>query len=342
MAEQSEISWTDHTHNEWIGCTRVSPGCQHCYAETLMDTRCGRVKWGKGNPRSLTSEANRRKPLSWDRAAAKAGTRPRVFSASLSDWLDHEVPAEWLAGLLATVARTPHLDWLLLTKRPHLWRERLWAVAEGCTGPGAAFARLWVMGTPPANVWVGTTVEDQERADERVPHLLAIPAVVRFLSCEPLLGPVDLKLSRPAKSAGDVLRSAPAAIRLAVERRHFRDCDLCEACRGVWCEASISEIRALMAQAQPGIDWIIAGGESGHGARPMHPAWARSLRDQATSAGVAFHFKQWGEHAPGPVPSGSMPARIFSDDVAVYRVGKKAAGRLLDGRTWDEFPEASP
>ena len=316
MAESSEISWTDNTHNEWIGCTRVSPGCANCYAETLMDTRYHRVRWGKGQPRVLTSEANRKKPHAWNRAAERARKlwaqcgavgspppRPRVFSASLSDWLDDEVDPAWLAGLLGTVAATPELDWLLLSKRPHLWRERVVEAWKVLTDRGVGTAEKahawhtfdrWLDGEAPPNVWVGTTVEDQQRADERVPHLLAIPARVRFLSCEPLLGPVDLKLSRPAKSAGDVLRSAPAAIRLAVERRHFRDCDLCEACRGVWCEASISEIRALMAQAQPGIDQVIIGGESGHGARPMDLAWARALRDQCAEAGTACFVKQLG------------------------------------------------
>lgn len=330
MAEQSEISWTHATHNEWIGCTRVSPGCQHCYAETLMDTRYGRVKWGKGQPRVLTSEANRRKPLSWDRAAAKAGTRTRVFSASLSDWLDHEVPAQWLAGLLSTVAATPNLDWLMLTKRPHLWRERVTGAfrCRDLSVGGAALADFWLKGVAPQNVWVGTTVEDQERADERVPQLLSIPARVRFLSCEPLLGPV--KLARWLRDH---------AFDPVTATGH------CMVCGGTADEPQ-----------HGGPDWIIAGGESGHGARPMHPAWARSLRDQATSAGVAFHFKQWGEWAPreqvrdhitdstliGPVASDGTWARWTDrspgSPAYVARVGKAAAGRELDGREWNEFP----
>ncbi len=226
-----------------------------------------------------------------------------VFSASLSDWLDHEVPAEWLAGLLATVARTPNLDWLLLSKRPNMWRERLEAAAPLCKAE--AFVRGWLDGHAPANVWVGTTTEDQQRADERIPSLLEIPARVRFLSCEPLIGPIFL----PAE-----------------------------------------------ALTEGGANWVIAGGESGHGARPMHPAWPRSLRDQAQAAGVAFHFKQWGEWAPFDQPWALDNVRPLAKDERwmnsagghgfhgdevwrMRRAGKKAAGRLLDGREWNEFPE---
>lgn len=194
MAENSKINWTTHTFNPWIGCTKVSPGCLHCYAETLMDTRYGRVKWGAGNPRSRTAPSNWKKVRSWNNHAAKDGTRPRVFCASLADWLDAEVPIEWLADLLELVRTTPQLDWLLLTKRPENWRSRLEAV---CEIDGDSLAWSWLRGNAPANVWVGTTVEDKTRADERIPLLLSIPAKVRFLSCEPLIGPVDLAIGDP-------------------------------------------------------------------------------------------------------------------------------------------------
>jgi protein gp37 len=254
--KNTKIEWCDATFNPWIGCTKVSPGCANCYAETLMDTRMGRVKWGKGQPRSRTSAANWNQPVKWNREAGERESlsaqfplhskhrRPRVFCASLADWLDDEVPVEWLADLLDLVRRTPNLDWLLLTKRPENWRARIGLAGVELTKRGVAH-RLhhWQAGEAPANIWVGTSVEDQPRADERIPALLSIPARVRFLSCEPLLGPVGVEQAR----------------------------------------------KGLL-----GIDWVIAGGESGPGARPMHPDWARSLRDQCHAAGVAFFMKQMG------------------------------------------------
>jgi protein gp37 len=283
MAENSHIEWTYHTFNPWIGCTKVSLGCVNCYAEMLMDTRYGRVKWGKGQPRVRTSEANWKLPLKWDREAAIAQlewralvkhfsdgpadavargfprpSRPRVFCASLADWLDDEVPIEWLADLLDLIRRTPHLDWLLLTKRPENWRARINAVrshmhAGGASEGGAAlfsWVKDWLNGHAPANVWIGATVEDQTRADERIPALLAIPARVRFLSCEPLLGPVDLT------------KNAPNPFGFFEE----------------------------------GIHWVICGGESGPGARPMLIEWADDLRRQCADAGVPFFMKQLGAH----------------------------------------------
>lgn len=197
--KNTKIEWTDHTFNPWIGCTKVSPGCGNCYAETLMGIRYGRVKWGKGNPRSRTGEANWRGPLRWDREAGASGTRLRIFCASLSDWLDDEAPVEWLADLLRLVRRTPNLDWQLLSKRPQNWRARLQKVVallqdrdDHLQDPAWHMVSGWLAGEPPDNVWIGVTVEDQTRADERVAHASQIPAVIRFLSCEPLLGAVKL------------------------------------------------------------------------------------------------------------------------------------------------------
>lgn len=191
MAENSKINWTTHTFNPWIGCTKVSPGCLHCYAETLMDTRYGRVKWGAGNPRSRTAPSNWKKVRSWNNQAVRDGIRPRVFCASLADWLDAEIPIEWLRDLLQLVQTTPNLDWLLLTKRPENWSQRVHdAFAAGWDGD--EWASQWLDGHAPGNVWVGTTVEDQTRADLRMPLLAEIPARVRFLSCEPMIGPVSL------------------------------------------------------------------------------------------------------------------------------------------------------
>lgn len=196
MGKNSKIEWTHHTFNPWIGCTKVSPGCANCYAEALIDTRWGRVKWGKGQPRSRTGKDYWLEPLKWQKAAEKSGTRPRVFCASLADWLDDEVPAEWLFDLLTLIHKTPTLDWLLLTKRPEKWKERLAAAAAQCTiDPLDITDRIyaWLEGARLfRNVWIGTSAEDQTRWDERLPRLLAIPALIHFVSAEPLLGPIQM------------------------------------------------------------------------------------------------------------------------------------------------------
>lgn len=337
MAENSKIEWCDHTFNPWEGCTKVSPGCAHCYAEARNRRFAGGVNWGPGAPRRHTSPANWKQPLAWEREAADlyilrahqtgAGEpirfqRPRVFCASLADWLDDEVPAAWLAELLDLIRSTPHLDWLLLTKRPQLWRPRMEQVvaleiADGPSGAdqcyGVALAAAWLNGLAPANVWVGTTVEDQTRADERIPALLEIPAVIRFLSCEPLLGALDIEEYLDDQcDGGYILGSAP-------------------------------------------IHWVICGGESGPKARPMHPAWARELRDQCASTSVPFLFKQWGEWLPcervgdkitctTPVlakqPKEPELYEFYVGNQFMARVGKAAAGRLLDGIEHTAFPEA--
>ena len=173
--ENSDISWTKHTFNGWFGCTKISPGCENCYAQTLMETRWKKVKWGKGNPRKRTSAANWLQPLRWNRQAVEAGTRTLVFSESLGDLFDTEVPKQWRDDLFALIRDTPNLDWQLLTKRPNE------AVKYGRSHP-------W-----PDNAWIGASVEDQKRAG-RAQIITGIPAPVRFLSVEPLLGPVTLDL----------------------------------------------------------------------------------------------------------------------------------------------------
>ena len=292
--ENSKIEWTQHTFSPWRGCTKVSPGCQHCYAETMSHRNPSVLgEWGPSGKRVVAAESYWRKPLAWDRKAKKAGERHRVFCASLADVFEDreelEVPRERLFDLIYD---TPNLDWLLLTKRAeNLERMLPWTSAHA----GEYRDRFW------PNVWLGTSVEDQQRADERIPNLLQIPAAVRFLSMEPLLGPVDLS-------------------RLTYRGERLNPLDTAND------------------QSAPHIDWIICGGESGPNARPIHPAWARSIRDQCQAAGVPFFFKQWGEWvewdgSQSPSPSWRMP-----DTPPMVRVGKKAAGRLLDGRTWDEFP----
>lgn len=355
MAENSNIEWTDHTFNPWIGCQKVSPGCDHCYAETwdARGLQQRESRWGPHATRTRTSQANWRKPLAWNREAEAAGKRARVFCASLADVFDNHpsIREEWRDDLWKLIAATPHLDWLLLTKRP----QNVPRMVPGWMGPHS-----W-----PSNVWLGTTVENQTEADRRIPHLLAVPARVRFLSCEPLLGPVDLTRLSGSTLWGNTHQDY-----------------ITDALKG-WVYDDGMRVPDRTCAA---ISWVICGGESGPGARPMHPGWARSLRDQCHAAGVAFHFKQWGEWLPccqmaeweaddlyHPAPDDSpdasrrcrvasaclhddgeaipigkangfhtMPAGAFAGPkpMTMFHVGKKAAGRLLDGRTWDELPAA--
>ncbi|WP_257756706.1 phage Gp37/Gp68 family protein [Burkholderia glumae] len=322
MSENSKIEWTDHTFNPWVGCTKVSPGCDNCYAEAMMDTRLRRVTWGAGQLRSRTSAANWREPVRWNaqhqQFFAVHGRRQRVFCASLADVFDNAVPAIWRRDLGALIESTPNLDWLLLTKR---------------IGNAAAMLVDMFPGGMPDHVWLGATVVNQNEADRDAPKLLATPARVRFLSIEPMLGPIDLNQALPP----------------------FH-CDTCDADYG-----------ALSAHASGtpiGIDWVIAGGESGPGARPAHPDWFRSLRDQCATAGVPFLFKQHGEWAPGSGDFGAgrfataavafdgrvVPGGYRAQDylagassadgwALVHRIGKRAAGRLLDGVEHNGFPE---
>lgn len=313
MGADSKIEWTHHTWNLWRGCTEVSPACDHCYARELAKRNPAVLgQWGKGAPRVLAAEAYRKLPLKWNAQAKAAGERRRVFALSMGDWLDDEVPAAWLADLLTMIRETPNLDWLLLTKRPENWRQRVNAARDYFDG----YMDLdnWLAGGTAAfpNVWIGTTVEDQARADERIPELVRIPARVRFLSSEPLLGPVDIEdYIDDICDGGYLLGSAP-------------------------------------------VHWVICGGESGHHARPMHPEWARGLRDQCTAAAVPFFFKQWGEYEPATLQVCEAPMRFVERDgtdssdwtldrhgpetAMMCRTGKKAAGRKLDGREWSEFP----
>lgn len=173
MAENSKIEWTTHTFNPWIGCQKVSPGCDHCYAEAMMDKRYGRVQWGPHGERVRTSVANWRKPFQWAKAAS--GSRPRVFCASLADWLDNKVPSQWREDLAVVIEETPQLDWLLLTKRIENF-EKL---------------APWHCGSLPDNVWLGATCEDQENYNRRWPLLEACGAHVNFISYEPAIGPLE-------------------------------------------------------------------------------------------------------------------------------------------------------
>jgi protein gp37 len=179
MGENSKIEWTDHTFNPWIGCQKVSPGCDHCYAEAMMDHRYHKVEWGPHGARKRTSTANWQKPLQWAKAARCTGKRPRVFCASLADVFDNQVIREWRDGLWLLIEETPELDWLLLTKRPENIHKMLPA--------------KW----PWSNVWLGTTGEDQDHFDRRYMELANIPARIHFVSYEPAIGSLSIRETYP-------------------------------------------------------------------------------------------------------------------------------------------------
>lgn len=181
MGEHTKIEWCDMTWNPWIGCQKVSPGCDHCYAEA-MAKRYGWVEWGAHGARKRTSEANWRKPLQWAKATRGTGKRPRVFCASLADWLDNQVPTPWRADLLELIDETPELDWLLLTKRPENYVKLV--------------GHRWPNGAP-QNVWIGTTCENQYHFDKRYPLIREIRASVHFISYEPAIGPLVNLWGRP-------------------------------------------------------------------------------------------------------------------------------------------------
>ncbi|UIF89187.1 phage Gp37/Gp68 family protein [Cupriavidus sp. UYPR2.512] len=326
MSDNTRIEWADHTWNPWEGCQKVGPGCDHCYAEARNARFAGgtAINWGPGAPRRRTSAASWRKPLLWNARhaafAALHGRRQRVFCASLADVFDNTVPLEWFVDVLEVWRQTPNLDKLVLTKRIGNARRRLEQALEYLSATGdrggsetVQWLASWLQGSAPVDVWLGATVVNQLEADRDIPKLLSVPASMRFLSMEPLLGPVD-----------------------------------------------------VFSASDPSIDWIIVGGESGSSARPMHPDWPRSLRDQCAAAGVPFLFKQHGEWAPGSGDFGAgryetaavsrdgrvvrggfeaagYPAGASSADgwSMVHRAGKRQAGRLLDGVRHDDFPISS-
>lgn len=301
MGADSKISWTDHTFNPWMGCTKVSPACDHCYAETLMK-RTGRARWGDDAPRVVTSDDYWRTPLRWDAKAAEAGRPALVFAASLADvFEDRPDVVDARYRLWDLIEQTPNLIWLLLTKRPeNVYRfapDRWlgWPAGEMNGHTIREHKPEW-----PSNAWIGTTVEDQQHADERIPHLLRVPARVRFLSVEPMLGPVDLD---PWLHVGLCTKCGTVGRMLEIRPGYRRGCS------GGSC--------GYEAIPTPTVDWVICGGESGPGFRPIDPTWARDLRDQCAIAGVPFFFKQW---------SGLRPAGL---------------GDLLDGRQHHAWPAAA-
>lgn len=355
MAANTAIEWCDATFNPWRGCTKVSDGCKFCYAETLSQ-RNPKVLgvWGPKGTRVMASESMWREPLKWNEEAKAAGVRRRVFCASLADVFEgpETVSEEGYAVIVAARERlfrlarkTNWLDWLFLTKRP----ENIPAALGAITHPEFPHTDFWTLQQerPRPNWWFGTSVENQDAADKRIPELLKVPATVRFLSCEPLLGPVDL---------GAWLSDGVVCPECGYEALPNGDTWRCGNPSGAGAECGWTGGEDEVEPEENHVHWVIAGGESGPNARPMHPQWARSLRNQCQGAGVAFFFKQWGEWQPidqpwrqdDPLPLGkneqwlNLAGGQGYHGQIVYRmrkVGKKDAGRLLGGRTWDELPE---
>lgn len=375
MSDNTKIEWADATVNAVNGCSVLSPGCTNCYAMKLAGTRmkshptrAGLTQQTKAGP-VWTGEVRLHEPallqpLKWKRPR-------RIFWNAHGDLFHEAVPDEWVDKVFAVCALTPQHTHMILTKRAARMREYLstragdWMIRWPDANPPGSLPisrheqRLAMRGNgwpdaivrpvfPLPNVWLGVSVEDQQRADERIPDLLATPAAVRFLSCEPLLGPVDLEEAWHGENA--------------LTSDCWGDCAWCsQGHPPLWNCQKGRQSYAEMEKDRSGIDWVIVGGESGPGARPMHPDWARSLRDQCEAAGVAFHFKQWGEWLPCEVdiPGDGSGTVCYPDDGSerdnvipdgarrpitnllrqdFWRVGKKRAGRLLDGREWNGFP----
>lgn len=314
----TKIEWTEETWNPIIGCSKVSLGCDHCYAERMANRLAHikataphygiAVKDGRWTGKTLIgAESALEKPLHWK--------KPRtIFVCSMGDLFHESVPYEWVNEVWGIMERCTQHTFQVLTKRPEMLVDYL------------SNALIYNHGILP-NVWLGVTAENQEQADKRIPILLQIPAAKRFVSIEPMLGPVDLSqinISIDRTITHNVLTGIPY------------DWDYGE---------EIPENRI------DGLDWVICGGESGPRARPMHPGWAISLRDQCVEAGVPFFFKQWGEWVDEFHPAVIHGKHEISDQfvkldddlmdyrgVYMYRVGKKKAGHLLDSKEWRERP----
>jgi protein gp37 len=351
MADGTKIEWTDATWNIINGCSVVSPGCTNCYAMRLAGTRlkhhpsrAGLTGETKAGP-VWTGETRFNEPVLLDPIRWR---RPRkIFVCAHGDLFHESVPDEWLDRVFAVMALASQHVFQVLTKRPERMRDyahalvtgnrSIWAAARdlGLNAAGIAETMTmldwggyeWRGANPLPNVWLGTSVEDQKRADERIPILLDTPAAVRWLSCEPLLGPIDL------------------GVHMVAVHHHPDN-------RDRESSAMQSLIKAARDSIGGGIDWIVAGGESGPGARPMHADWVRPLRDQCAAAGVPFMFKQWGDWFPyGEIDGdGHQNSRDRGERSGLWHVwpaplggfacliGKRQAGRALDGVQHDGYP----
>jgi len=294
----TKIEWADKVWNPVTGCTKVSEGCRNCYAETMAkrfwkdrkfsDVQCHPERLGQ--------------PLSWKKPV-------RVFVNSMSDLFHPDVEFDFIDEVFHIMRVAEHHTFMVLTKRPEIMLKFLeWQKP-------IRWPANWVGAQP--NIWLGVSVENQKTADERIPLLLQTPAAVRFVSCEPLLGPLDFwKFATREETFGSMFDH-----------------------RGSY--GFYPGLPKEPVKYHEGVDWVIVGGESGPNARPMHPDWARSIRDQCVDAGVPFFFKQWGEWVPFEQVEFD-PAKertgIQIGNQGMTKIGKKKAGRLLDGREWNDFP----
>ena len=373
MADGTHIEWTEATWNPITGCSLASPGCTNCYAMQLAGTRLAHIPSRAGLTRAAKHGAGFRpvwtgevrfneefltQPLRWK--------RPRmIFVCAHGDLFHESVPDEWIDRIFAVMALCPQHTFQVLTKRSARMREYLsnplragivqtvvdnWECEDDCPF-GDAHAPWVIDPWPLPNVWLGVSVEDQLRADERIPDLLATPAAVRWISAEPLLGPVDLGVAWHGESA--------------LDSYCWGDCAWCENGHPPLTNCHLGrQSEAEHLKDRSGLDWVVVGGESGPKARPMHPDWARALRDQCAAAGVPFFFKQWGEWELSLDRDRDDPdwRADYSNDyvdrgkskwlnlaggcgfhgerfVVMRKVGKKRAGRLLDGVEHNEMPE---
>ncbi|MFY9351664.1 MAG: DUF5131 family protein [Sphingobium sp.] len=325
MGKLTGISWCHHTFNPWEGCTRLSPACDNCFAAERAH-RFGNDRLWNGELRR-TSSSNWQQPLKWDREAAAAGERRRVFCASLCDVFDNQAPDEWRDNLWRLIEATPNLTWMLLTKRPQNVPKMLPTRWRNITNGEAA------QPDAPRNIWLGVTAEDQERADQRVAIAARIGFILQwpvFVSYEPALGPVDwTKIVIPGTQPGQLnaLTGSPAFFPLNATRL-----------------GTTIDTGSYMP-----LNVIIAGGESGPAARPSHPDWFRSTRDQCADAGTVFHFKQWGLWTPSRLgeemrllnvrPNGDWEpsAGICGLDEALM-TSQGSDDRRLDGMMHDRMP----
>lgn len=375
MADQTHIQWTDATWNPITGCSIVSKGCTNCYAMQLAGTRL------KDHPSraGLTHEVNGNhvwtgtvrfneqwlgQPLRW--------TKPRrIFVCAHGDLFHESVPDAWIDSVFDTMARARWHTFQILTKRPDRMRAYIKSVDAAkwkafwsnrlCYSAGypkfgiAASEPQW----PLPNVWLGVSIEDQATADDRVPLLLDTPAAIRFASAEPLLGPIDLRAVKiPPAARSSIWIANDICQGLAPEPVSEMDVDALSGGIGYFTPNHMGGCAGGSSLGR--LNWVIVGGESGARARPMHPDWARSLRDQCAAAGVPFFFKQWGgwlpeaqkdgsgfEWAPGQdgrahwwKPEPPEGRGVLEDGHCSVRIGKKAAGDLLDGVQHHNWPEA--
>ena len=346
MADNSHIEWTDATWNPVTGCSIVSPGCTNCYAMKLAGTRLRNHPSRKGlttasksgpvwNGTVRFNEEWLLQPLSWK--------KPRmIFVCAHGDLFHEDVPDEWIDQVFAVMALTTQHTFQVLTKRSKRMRDyvnslhnsrALASIVAELLRESELGPRAMTLARTIPNVWLGVSVERQKEADERIPDLLATPAAVRFISAEPLLGPLDLN---NVPSFADLHQGLDYRI---------------DALSGMY----KSGIVRLCATA-PKLDWVIVGGESGDGARAMHPDWARALRNECEAAGVAFFFKQWGNWAPStPEQATGNPrsgwkalsgnvlpkaAELYPNAGAAFveHMLKATAGRLLDGVEHNGMP----